>query len=251
MFFTKRKANVSAKAESIIVNGVEYNAPAGGVCSIKVDDGKVIINGKDATERIADTASAKEVSNKGRDVTFENLNVTFKSSSPYVDISSISEGSNSIQSETPCTVKVDIPQDSVMPLNINSHGDVTVYGSIRGQINIDGDLAVTGTYDSRGSGCYKSEANTFTLGSYIGDEDHPIVANDTDITINGDAVGNILFDSSNYGSIDIKGNFSGVIKDTIEDWEEAYNTVDININGMASGSITNYSDGSISIGTPE
>ena len=50
-FFSKSKAK-SIEVKSIEVNGVKYLAPKDGICYLKVEEGKVFVNGEEATKEI-------------------------------------------------------------------------------------------------------------------------------------------------------------------------------------------------------
>lgn len=57
-FFSK------SKAKSIEVNGVKYSAPKDGICSLKVEEGKVFVNGEDATKEIIEKSPIPKASSK-------------------------------------------------------------------------------------------------------------------------------------------------------------------------------------------
>ena len=59
-FFSK------SKAKSIEVNGVKYSAPKDGICSLKVEEGKVFVNGEEATKDLI--ANVRYDSSKTNDI---------------------------------------------------------------------------------------------------------------------------------------------------------------------------------------
>ena len=69
-FFSK------SKAKSIEVNGVKYLAPKDGICSLKLEEGKVFVNGEEATKEIIEKSPRPKTSSK-KEIHFDELKVVF------------------------------------------------------------------------------------------------------------------------------------------------------------------------------
>lgn len=238
-----RKLFSKSKAKSIEVNGVRYNAPEDGICSISVENGKVIINGKEVTkeiiEKTKESNEPKEIKKDG--VYFERLNVTFNGVND-------TEERGLVDADIE-TVDIDVNNykfDDVMGLQISSRGDIEIRGDVKGSlyskegyVNVDGNVIVTGAIEAKDITVSKniiSSASSSNLPT--------VILNSGDLHVGGDVIGDIKFYSDESSDIEIKGNFKGYMKDAAKDEGWA----DIAVCGKAVGSIETTTHGTVYVG---
>lgn len=236
-FFSK------SKAESIEINGVKYLAPKDGVCSIKVEEGKVFVNGEEATKEIIEKSPEPKTSSKDG-IHFDELKVVFNGVENTKD--------NNLDTDLE---KVDIKVNNykfedVMDLNISSKGDVEIFGNVKGAINtigelsIYGDVAIGETDVIEGKGIYV-DGNLIQLDvNTENSRDRVFILDDT-LTVTKDLIANVRYDSGSVDNICVEGNFMGKITDKASELD---NWANITIKGKAIGTINTKTEGTITIG---
>lgn len=236
-FFSK------SKAESIEINGVKYLAPKDGVCSIKVEEGKVFVNGEEATKEIIEKSPEPKTSSK-EGVHFNELKVVFNGVENTKD--------NTLSTDLE---KVDIKVNNykfedVMDLNISSKGDVEIFGNVKGTINTIGELSIYGdvtigeTDVIEGKGIYV-DGNLIQLDvNTENSRDRVFILDDT-LTVTKDLIANVRYDSGSVDNICVEGNFMGKITDKASELD---NWANITIKGKAIGTINTKTEGTITIG---
>jgi hypothetical protein len=241
-FFSK------SKAKSIEVNGVKYLAPKDGVCSIKVEEGKVFVNGEEATKEIIEKSPEPKTSSKDG-IHFDELKVVFNGVENTKD--------NTIDTDLE---KIDIEVNNykfedVMDLDIISRGDVEIFGNVNGTINTEETLTIHGnvTLDKtdiiKGSGIYV-DGNLIQILDINKNcqNQNGVFLEGNSLDVTKDLIANVKYDSGEADSIHVGGNFIGKISDTaptINDW------ADITIEGKAIGEIHTTTQGEIRIGKEE
>lgn len=240
-FFSK------SKAKSIEVNGIKYLAPKEGVCSIKVEDGKVFVNGEEATKEIIEKSPEPKKSSQDG-IQFEELKVVFNGVENTKD--------NTVDTDLE---KVDIDVNNykfedVMNLDIISKGDVTIIGNVSGNIDTTGMLNIQGNVVLGKTDIIVGESGICVEGNLIqsdvNDEDcqDRVFLENNSLTVTKDLIANVRYDSGEANDIHVGGNFMGKISDkasTPDGW------ADITIEGKAIGEIHTITQGSIRIGIGE
>ncbi len=237
-FFSK------SKAESIEINGIKYSAPKDGICSVRVEDGKVYVNGQEATKEIIENEKVPAKStNYG--VFFDEFNVTFNG---------VKNEDNYVEADVD-TVNIDVNNykvDDTMDLNIESHGDIKVKGNVRGSISTtEGDVTIEGNLILE-KGLVQGENINVTENIICPNRDEEVARiriGEGDLTIGKDCVGNIDFDSSKTNVIEVHGNFIGSMLDKNNIRDDGY--ADIYIDGKAVGNIHTNTCGEISVGVKD
>lgn len=236
-----RKFFSKSKAESIEVNGIKYLAPKDGVCSVKVEDGKVYVNGQEATKEIIENEKEKSTKSTNCGVSFEELNVTFNG---------VKNEDNYVEADVnPVNIEVNNYKiDDTMDLNIESRGDINIKGNVKGSItSTDGDITVDGNLILE-KGIVQAENINVTKSLICPNKNEEvarILIGEGDLSIGKDCVGNISFDSSKTNTIEVHGNFIGSMLDK-NTREDGY--ADIYVDGNAVGHIHANTCGDISIG---
>lgn len=233
-----------SKAESIEINGVKYLAPKDGVCSIKVEDGKVFVNGEEATKEIIEKSPEPKKSSQDG-IQFEELKVVFNGVENTKD--------NTIDTDLE---KVDIDVNNykfedVMNLDIISKGDVTIIGNVNGNIDTKGMLNIRGNVVLGKTDILVGENGICVDGSLIqsdvNDENRQdrVFIENSSLKVTKDLIANVRYDSGKANDIYVGGNFMGKISDTAPGLD---NWADITIVGKATGEIQSKSQGDIRIG---
>lgn len=236
-FFSK------SKADSIEINGVKYLAPKDGVCSIKVEEGKVFVNGEEATKEIIEKSPEPKTSSK-EGIHFDELKVVF----------------NGVENTKDNTLDVDLEKvdievnnykfEDVMDLNISSKGEVDIFGNVKGNLdtlgplNIYGNVAIGETDVIKGKGIYV-DGNLIQLDVNTENKDRVFILDDT-LTVTKDLIANVRYDSGSVDEICVEGNFMGKITDIASGLNN--NLADIIIKGKAIGTIDTKTQGAITIG---
>lgn len=236
-FFSK------SKADSIEINGVKYLAPKDGVCSIKVEEGKVFVNGEEATKEIIEKSPEPKTSSK-EGIHFDELKVVF----------------NGVENTKDNTLDVDLEKvdievnnykfEDVMDLNISSKGEVDIFGNVKGNLdtlgslNIYGNVVIGETDAIKGNGIYV-DGNLIQLDVNTENKDRVFILDDT-LTVTKDLIANVRYDSGSVDEICVKGNFMGKITDITSGLNN--NCADIIIKGKAIGTIDTKTQGTITIG---
>lgn len=240
-FFSK------SKAKSIEVNGVKYLAPKDGVCSIKVEDGKVFVNGEEATKEIIEKSpEPKKPAQEG--IQFRELKVVFNGVENTKD--------NTIDTDLE---KVDIDVNNykfedVMNLDIISKGDVNIIGNVNGNIDTTGMLNIKGNVVLGKTDIIVGESGICVEGNLIqsdvNDEDcqDRVFLEDNSLVVTKDLIANVRYNSGKANDIHVGGNFMGKISDTAPGSD---NWADITIEGKAIGTINTKTQGDIRIGIGE
>ena len=238
-FFSK------SKAKSIEVNGVKYSAPKDGICSIKVEEGKVFVNGEEATKEIIEKSPIPKTSSK-KEIHFDELKVVF----------------NGVENTNDNTINTDLEKvdievnnykfEDVMSLNITSKGDITIFGNVEGDIDTDGLLDVHGNVVIGKTDIIAGKNGIYIDGHLIqldiNNEDcqDRVFLEDNSLKVTKDLIANVRYDSSKANNICVGGTFMGKISDTsstpLDSW------ADITIKGKANGEIHTITQGDIRIG---
>ena len=222
-FFSK------SKAKSIEVNGVKYSAPKDGICSIKVEEGKVFVNGEEATKEIIEKSPIPKTSSK-KEIHFDELKVVF----------------NGVENTNDNTINTDLEKvdievnnykfEDVMSLDITSKGDITIFGNV-----------VIGKTDiiAGKNGIY-IDGHLIQLDINNEDCQDRVFLEDNSLKVTKDLIANVRYDSSKANNICVGGTFMGKISDTsstpLDSW------ADITIKGKANGEIHTITQGDIRIG---